>query len=159
MQAYLEKAKAMLENFTSWNIMNVDMTENQWVDVLSKLASSSSTTCNEPIYVEELHTPSIYGLVVGEVSSQPDWRTPFLEYILDNKLPESKNEARSLMYKARNYCVKDDKLYRRSIAEPLLRCLGPKEADLAIIEVHTGICGEHLGGKNLALKILRQAFF
>lgn len=97
--------------------------------------------------------------MVGEVSSQPDWKTPYLEYILNDKLPESKNEARSLMYKVRNYCVKDSKLYRRSLVKPLLHCLRPEETHPAIIEVHIGIYGEHMGGKSLVLKILRQGFF
>lgn len=51
---------------------------------------------------------------------------------------------------ARNYCVINDKLYNRSLVELLLRCIGPDEAQIAILEVHTGICGDHLGGKNLA---------
>lgn len=79
-----------------------------------------------------------------------------LDYIINNKLPEGKNKARSLMYKARNYCVLDNKLYRRSLVEPLLRCLGLKEAKVSIVEVHTVICGDHLGGKNLTLEIIRQ---
>lgn len=63
------------------------------------------------------------------------------------------------MFKARNYCVKEEKLYRRSLTEPLLRCLSPEETVTAITEVHMGICGEHLGGKNLALKITREGLF
>ncbi|XP_074342777.1 uncharacterized protein LOC141680452 [Apium graveolens] len=60
------------------------------------------------------------------------------------------------MFKARNYCTIGSVLYRRALTEPLLRCLSPEEANQAILEVHTGICGEHLGGRNLALKIMRQ---
>ncbi|KAK3027768.1 hypothetical protein RJ639_041128 [Escallonia herrerae] len=42
---------------------------------------------------------------------------------------------------------------------PYLKCLTPKEADYALQEVHDGICGQHLGGRNLAHKILRQGYF
>lgn len=82
-----------------------------------------------------------------------------LDYILNDKLPENKNEARSLIYKASNYCVLDNKLFRRSLVEHLLKCLGLEEAKAAILEVHTEICGDHLGEKNLALEIVRQGMF
>lgn len=149
----------LLHNISSWTITNVVREENQWADALSKLASSTILPNGEPIYVEDRQTPSIKEQVSNEVHSFHDWRTPLLEYILNDKLPEDKNEARSVVYKARNYCVLDNKLFRRSLVDPLLRCLGPEEAKTAILEVHTGICGDHLGAKNLALKIIRQGLF
>ncbi|GMH04324.1 hypothetical protein Nepgr_006163 [Nepenthes gracilis] len=33
----------------------------------------------------------------------------------------------------------------------------PEEADYALSEVHLEICGSHIGGKNLAFKVMRQA--
>ncbi|KAK3040693.1 hypothetical protein RJ639_028389 [Escallonia herrerae] len=42
---------------------------------------------------------------------------------------------------------------------PYLKCLTPKEADYALHEVHEGICGQHLGGRNLVHKILRQGYY
>ncbi|KAK3009912.1 hypothetical protein RJ639_011482 [Escallonia herrerae] len=38
-------------------------------------------------------------------------------------------------------------------------CLSPREADYALREVHEGICGQHLGGRSLAHKILRQGYY
>lgn len=35
----------------------------------------------------------------------------------------------------------------------------PEEAQVAILEVHMGICGDHLGEKNLSFKIIRQELF
>ncbi|XP_074378335.1 uncharacterized protein LOC141719868 [Apium graveolens] len=98
-------------------------------------------------------------VMVHNIQRKLDWRSPILEYILENKLPMKKSEARAIMFKARNYCTIGSVLYRRALTEPLLRCLSPEEADKAILEVHTGICGEHLGGKSLALKIMRQGMY
>lgn len=53
----------------------------------------------------------------------------------------------------------DDNLYRRALTEPLLRCVWPEEAKLAMNEVHSGVCAEHMAGKNLALKIMRYGVF
>ncbi|XP_074362732.1 uncharacterized protein LOC141703009 [Apium graveolens] len=133
--------------------------ENQWADSLAKLASSSLPINPSPIYVDILTAPSIDEIFVNQIQINLDWSQPLLDYILDNKLPEHKTEARALMFKARNYCIVGSSLYRRAFSEPLLRCLSLEEALQAIIEVYTGICGEHLGGKNLALKVIKQGLY
>ncbi|KAI0499463.1 hypothetical protein KFK09_020366 [Dendrobium nobile] len=58
-----------------------------------------------------------------------------------------------------NFVVISGELYKRAFSGPYLKCLPPSEADYALREVHSGICGEHLGGKALANKILRQGFY
>ncbi|XP_074356194.1 uncharacterized protein LOC141695884 [Apium graveolens] len=160
MSAYLNLAIS-LGKVSSWTIKNICREENLWADALSKLASSVVAS-SEGIYVEErkapsiyMNTPSIDSPIVNEISSATNWRQPISEYILENKLPQYKGEARAISYKAKNYCVLKNKLYHRGLVEPLLRCLGPEESNTSIVEVHTGICGDHLGGKNLALKIMR----
>ncbi|XP_074364305.1 uncharacterized protein LOC141705126 [Apium graveolens] len=126
---------------------NIDREENQWADSLAKLASSNLPTNLSPTYVDILETPSIDEVSVNQIQARLDWRQPFLEYIIDNKLPEHKSEARTLMFKARNYCVMGSELYRRALSEPLLRCLSPEDTLQEIVEIHTGICGEHQEGK------------
>lgn len=159
MMTYLQLSKELLNKIPSWRITHVAREENQWADALSKLAYSFLPSANDPIYVEEKHHSSIGKMQIHEIHKEEDWRTPILEYIIHDKLPEDKNEARYLVFKARNYCEVNGKLYRRSMVEPLLRCLGPDESNIAILEVHSGICGEHLGGKNLAFKIIRQGLY
>ncbi|XP_074363809.1 uncharacterized protein LOC141704454 [Apium graveolens] len=158
---YLNLVMSLLGKVSSWTIKNICREDNQWADALSKLASSVAAT-SEGIYVEErnassidMDTPSVDMLKVNEISSIADWHQPILKYILQNKLPQDKGEARAISYMARNYYMLENKLYRRGLVEPLLRCLGPEESHTSIIEVHTGICGDNLGGKNLALKIMR----
>ncbi|KAK3001310.1 hypothetical protein RJ639_022360 [Escallonia herrerae] len=38
-------------------------------------------------------------------------------------------------------------------------CFSPKKANYALREVHEGICRQHLGGSNLAHKIVRQGYY
>lgn len=52
MSAYLERAQAALRNFLSWTVTNVDRSENQWADALSKLAPSPRVEGNDPVYIE-----------------------------------------------------------------------------------------------------------
>ncbi|KAK3005556.1 hypothetical protein RJ639_016354 [Escallonia herrerae] len=42
---------------------------------------------------------------------------------------------------------------------PYLRCLTPSEANYPLREVHEGICGQHLGVRALAQKVLRQGYY
>ncbi|KAK3027189.1 hypothetical protein RJ639_042455 [Escallonia herrerae] len=50
-------------------------------------------------------------------------------------------------------------LYKKSFSLPYLRCLRPSESLYALQEVHEGICYQHLGGRTLAQKILRQGYY
>ncbi|XP_074323611.1 uncharacterized protein LOC141660520 [Apium graveolens] len=159
MARYLARTQDLLSKFPSWKMSNVDREENQWADSLAKLASSNLPTNLSPTYIDILETPSVDEESINQIQARFDWRQPFLEYIIDNKLPELKSEARTLMFKAMNYCVVGSELYRRALSEPLLRCLSPEDSLQAIVEIHKGICGEHLGGKTLALKVIRQGLF
>ncbi|XP_074346432.1 uncharacterized protein LOC141685216 [Apium graveolens] len=120
MTQYLTRTQELLKKFSSWKMSNVDREENQWADSLAKLASSNLPVNLSPIDVDVLATPSIDEVSVNQIQTKPDWRQPFLDYIIDNKLPEHKTEAHALMFKARNYCVVGSALYRRALSEPLL---------------------------------------
>ncbi|KAK3040370.1 hypothetical protein RJ639_026775 [Escallonia herrerae] len=57
------------------------------------------------------------------------------------------------------FALVDGMLYKKSFSLPYLKCLSPREVDYALHEVHEGICRQHLGGRNLAHKILRQGYY
>lgn len=48
---------------------------------------------------------------------------------------------------------------KRSFTLPLLKCLGPIDANYALIKVYESICRDHLGDRSLAYKILRQGYY
>ena len=50
-------------------------------------------------------------------------------------------------------------LYKRSFSLLLLKYLGLTHIDYALKEVHEEIYGNHLGGKSLAYKVLRQGYY
>ncbi|PNX59783.1 hypothetical protein L195_g059859, partial [Trifolium pratense] len=49
----------------------------------------------------------------------------------------------------------DDKLFKRGFASPLLLCVSEQEAKGILEEVHEEACGNHIGARALAGKILR----
>ena len=60
---------------------------------------------------------------------------------------------------ATQYILMNGQLYKRSFSLSLLKCLRPMDADYALQEVHEEICRNHLGGKSLAYKVLRQEYY
>jgi hypothetical protein len=48
-------------------------------------------------------------------------------------------------------------LYKRGFNIPLIKCLGPNEAQEVLAETHDGICVQYFGAKALARKVLRAA--
>ena len=82
-----------------------------------------------------------------------------LKYLLDQELPTTSSEAKRLKTSVTRFTVIGQELYKRGYSAPLLKCLGPQEAEWALEEVHEGDYGEHLSGKALVGKILRADFF
>lgn len=122
---YLDRAQDIMKQFTSWRIANIRRCENQYADSLAKLTSLSLPSLGSLIYTEELSSPLIGTPIIQEISFSIDWRTPILDFILENKLPESKRETRSLIIISKNYCVINVIPYRRAFTAPLLRCISP----------------------------------
>lgn len=53
----------------------------------------------------------------------------------------------------------DSLLYKRSFSMSYLRCLTPTETEYAMRKVHKRICGNHLGARALAHKLVRSRYF
>ena len=84
---------------------------------------------------------------------------PIIHYLRIGTLSADNLAVHKVKHQAPHYVLLDDKLYKRSYSLPLLKCLLPSKADYAMREVHEGICGNHLRGRVLAYKILRQGYY
>ena len=123
------------------------------------MATATSNPFNRT-FTEYLQSPSIEDpLDVDLVEQEPSWMDPLRTYLNDGTLFEDKEEARRVRQLASRYVVLEGALYKRSFSQPLLQCLGPTDADYDLREVHEGICGDHLGGRSLAYKIIRQGYY
>ncbi|GAV87030.1 hypothetical protein CFOL_v3_30456, partial [Cephalotus follicularis] len=94
-----------------------------------------------------------------DVPQEPNWMTPFINWLRNGILPEDPVEARKLVYRANRFQFRDGILYKRSFSFPWLRCLNPSKADYALREVHEGICGNHTRGRTLSHKMLRPGYY
>ncbi|KAK3037300.1 hypothetical protein RJ639_032062 [Escallonia herrerae] len=82
-----------------------------------------------------------------------------IKFLSAGELPSKRHEARNLRVRAALYALVEGVLYKKSFSLPYLRCLRPSESVYALQEVHEGICGQHLEGRTLAQKILRQRYY
>ncbi|XP_074342687.1 uncharacterized protein LOC141680329 [Apium graveolens] len=85
--------------------------------------------------------------------------TPPRNFLEKGILPPNRREALKIKYRVSSYTIINGRMYHRSVSQPLLRCLNTEEQRQALEAVHEGICGEHLAGRSLTFKILRQGFF
>jgi hypothetical protein len=68
-----------------------------------------------------------------------DWRMPITNYLRNPNIRTDKNIRRTTF----KYVLMSDSLYRRTVNDVLLKCLGLDDAILAMTEVHEGIYGTH----------------
>lgn len=89
---------------------------------------------------------------------EASWKTEIIKYLF-GEVPVDKKKTRKMRFKGSKFTLIDGELYKRCFSSPYLKCLGPYKADYVLREIHEGICGNHLGGKALALKALRQGYY
>ncbi|XP_072073804.1 uncharacterized protein [Arachis hypogaea] len=89
---------------------------------------------------------------------EEDWRNIFINYMRNGEIPEGET-PRSFRYKAAQYTLLEAELYKRGISIPLLKCLGPAEAETSLNELHGGICENHTGSRSLVTRTLRAGYY
>ncbi|KAK8951660.1 hypothetical protein KSP39_PZI003235 [Platanthera zijinensis] len=158
---YLQLIKSLLIQIPQFQILHIPREQNSKADALSKLATSSTRYQTRRSQIEEIAFPSIHGpWEVAEINkAEESWTAPLIAYLKNQHLPEDHKEARRLRMRATTFTLMDGELYKRSFAGPYLKCLSKEDVEYALREVYGGVCGEHLGGKALARKILRQGFY
>ena len=78
-----------------------------------------------------------------------------ISYLRDSGRGAERN-IRRLAFK---YILIDDELYRRTAEDLLLKCLGSDQAEVAMLEVHEGICGTHQSVPKMKLLLRRADFY
>ena len=157
---YLKKVKEIMAQFQTCKVQQIPRSENARADILAKLATSQITDLGGNVHLETLKNRSIDK--DGEVlciTTEPNWMDPIIKYLKNGELPDDPAIARKVKRQAPHYVLVEEKSYKRSHYSPLLKCLSPSEVDYALREVHEGIYGNHLGGRALSYKILRQGYY
>ncbi|XP_076921910.1 uncharacterized protein LOC143583505 [Bidens hawaiensis] len=160
MASYLSQARVLIPQFSSFNVVHIQRSENKSADALSKLASTNYEHFAKDIHVEVLDHPSIpQNQVLVIQTGVESWMTPIKAYFSSGALPAGKAETRKIQHKALNYQLTDGILYRRSFLGPLLRCVDAEDANYLIREINEGICGLHAGPIMKVAKIMNTGYY
>jgi len=138
--------------------------ENNHADSLANLRAAKKFQFRREISIEHITNPSVLQ-PTGEVlrlDTSPGWRDPIIAYVKDGILSDDRVEVQKLQHLATRYTLLGDVLYKKSHSElhsdPYLRCLGPDKARKVMQEIHDGDCGNHVGGRSLAHKVINQGY-
>ena len=157
---YLKKVRELLRKFVLVQVRHIPIAENSRADTLAKLATASKEDLNKQTPVEHLVEPSIdlYDQEVSPIKSELSWMDPVWNYLIDGRLPDDPKEASKRRTRSARFTIHKGSLYNRGFFTPILKCIVGKDADYALREVHEGVCGNHIGARKLAGKVLRQGY-
>ncbi|XP_025640864.1 uncharacterized protein [Arachis hypogaea] len=159
LEKYWLVTKDLISKFKEFDIIHVNREQNTRADVLSKLATTRQAENTSALSQLTLNRPSFEQDTILSITQVSDWRTPFLDYINTGTIP--KGEPNLPLFRRREsfYTMLGNTLYRRGHSQPLLKCISKEEAEEVMAETHEGVCGNHIGGRALAAKILRTGYY
>jgi ribonuclease HI len=146
-------------------------------DVLFKLGSRRALV---PIglFVQDLRKPSIELLDrdnqeppphdqnsapprdVLMLEKEDDWRKPFIDFILDQLVPNNETERECITQRSANYVMIGTDLYRKAASTGvLMKCILRSEGLQLLAEIHSGEYGCHAASTKLVGKAYRSGFY
>ena len=81
------------------------------------------------------------------------------DYLIEGLLPNDPKKASKLRSRSAKFTIHRGSLYKRGFFTPILKCIAGKDADYVLREVHEDVCGNHIGARALAGKVLRQGYY
>ncbi|XP_022146375.1 uncharacterized protein LOC111015604 [Momordica charantia] len=100
MEKYLSKVRSHLAHFETYEVSQVQRSENSNVDTLAKLASAYETDLARSVPVEIMDTPSVLEPDVMEVDTPSlTWMDPIVEFIKGNP-PQDPKEQKKMARRA-----------------------------------------------------------
>jgi ribonuclease HI len=188
-EAYCDKVRRLENKFHGLELNHIARRYNETADELAKIALGR-TTVPPDVFSRDLHQPSVKiddapepeeasaqpapeapsaieeeALPVEEeqngVTPDPNWQTPYLEYLLRGELPIDKTKARRLARRAKSFVLLGDEkeLYHRSPSGILQRCISISQGQELLQEIHSGACGHHAAPRALVGNAFRQGFY
>ena len=138
MTTYLLKVRELLATFEKYEICQIPRSQNSHADALARLATAPNVEFLGAIPVEFLAAPSAdqQAEVLAIDAPQGSWMNPIVAYLKDGELLEDKLEACRLRACSAQYCLYDEKLYKKGFSIPLLRCIDGVDCQAMLEEIH-----------------------
>jgi hypothetical protein len=97
-------------------------------------------------------------LTISPVHSE-DWRTKIVSFLQGNYPSDDEAYIKSMHAETRPYMMIEGELFKQGVCSPLLKCPSRAEGQELMKEIHSGICGAHIGSMPLLGKVFRQGFY
>ncbi|XP_071739778.1 uncharacterized protein [Rutidosis leptorrhynchoides] len=160
MQVYLALLRSPIIEFDDSKIIQIPRSQNMQEDVFSKLVALTFNHLKKKVLVEQIFKKSIELSKLTTVIEEAEHccMTNNVEFLKTGSLPKDDKEAKKIKVKAPMYELRDDVLYKKSYLRLSFHCVGPKQAEKIIDDVHTGVCALHSGFRTVAEKIKRLSY-
>ncbi|KAK1576232.1 hypothetical protein Q3G72_012078 [Acer saccharum] len=148
--------------FKKYKVTQIPREENEKADALSKLASATTCIRSKAIPVAHLTKPST------TAHGNHDSRNPTKSRLLDDSAQGilgrkhitrryRGSQAHQIQINpVHNY---EWRVIHERVFESIAKVCRWEEANQILKDIHSGVCGNHTGGKSLAHKVLRQGFY
>jgi hypothetical protein len=177
MDAYCAEIRKLEGHFERIEFQHVPRSNNVVANVLSKLGSRQALV-PAGVFVQDLHRPSIKLLdpdnpepPSNDQNSAPprdvlmskkedDWSKAFIDFILEELVPDDKTERERITRRSSNYVVIGSDLYRKVASTGILmKCILRSEGLQLLAEIHSGEYGSRAASTNLVGKAYRSGFY
>jgi len=81
-----------------------------------------------------------------------DWRQAIVDSLNGKTTMEDEAITRRMEARGRNYTIIDETLYKRGVVQPLLKCISQTKGRELLQEIHSEVCGSHIGPRALSAK-------
>ena len=114
----------------------------------------------ESLKIKILTRPTYCSAIANE-PDEKSWYHDIINYLQRGEYPPGSEltDQKYIRKLASKFFISGNTLYKRSFDSILLKCVGAKEANRLMREIHEGECGPHMNGHLLARKIMRLGYF
>jgi ribonuclease HI len=159
LEKYLDTVQRMEASFEGFLVKNIPRGENEQADLLAKSATQGLSLPSE-VFFETLKGPSVElmeraVLTISPVHSE-DWRTEIVSFLQGNYPSDDEAYIKRMQTRTRPYMIIEGELFKQGVCSPPLKYLSRAEGQERMKEIHTRICGAHIGSRPLLGKVFRQ---
>jgi hypothetical protein len=150
----------MERHFKGYLVQHIPKDDNNEADKLAKAAARNQELPPD-VFFEIIREPSIKESrpKIVNIVETSDWRVEFMAYLRGHYEPQDELQEKRLKQRARGYAVVKGELYKSGVTEPWLRCITSEKGLELLREIHSGLCGAHIGTRALAGKAIKQRFY
>jgi hypothetical protein len=162
LENYLDIVRMMEASFKGFSVKNILRGDNEQEDLLAKSVAQGLPLLPE-VFFETLKAPSVelmerVVLTIFPVHSE-DWRTKIVSFLQGNYPSNDEAYIKRMHARTRLYMIIEGELFKQGVCSSLLKCLSRTKGQELMKEIHSRICGAHIGSRPLLGKVFRQGFY